>query len=93
MNFINNAIKFTSCGGKVKIYIRDKPEFNLIYLSVSDTGEGMNPEILSQICKPYVTFNFKNSNKYGNGIGLCSSQTIISQIGPCEKLFITSVEG
>ncbi len=38
MNFINNAIKFTTRRGKIVITIREKPEINLIYISVSDTG-------------------------------------------------------
>ena len=33
----------------------------------------MSPEILGKIGKPYATFNNKNMNSYGTGIGLFTS--------------------
>lgn len=32
-------------------------------------------------------------NSHGNGIGLNSAQSIVSLIGPCEKLLVSSQEG
>ncbi len=65
----------------------------MIYISVRDSGVGMSPEVLSKICKPYMTFNTNQMNCYGTGIGLYTSQIISSIIGPSEKLFLSSSEG
>jgi signal transduction histidine kinase len=32
-------------------------------------------------------------NKYGTGIGLFTANNIVAQMGPCEKMFISSEEG
>ena len=90
MNLINNAIKFTNKNGRVVIDVKDYPEHNLIYFRISDSGVGMGPEVLAKICQPYGTVNNQNMNNYGSGIGLFTSQVITSQIGPCDKILISS---
>ena len=50
----------------------------------------MSPEVLTKICQPYGTVNNQNMNNYGTGIGLFTSQIITSQIGPCDKILISS---
>ncbi len=46
MNLINNAIKFTLKGGDVIVELEEFICYNLIYITVTDNGVGMSPEIL-----------------------------------------------
>ena len=67
-NFLSNALKFTSEGGKVMLYLKQTTEG--IAFEVTDTGRGIAPEDL-----PYIFDRFYQSQKQktaegGTGIGL-----------------------
>jgi signal transduction histidine kinase len=61
-NLINNAIKFTSQKGGI--------------ISVKDTGEGINPEIIPRL---FTKFTTKSSS--GTGLGLYISKSIVEAHG------------
>ena len=68
-NIVSNAIKFTPVGGRIHIKLSQTSE--LVILSVTDTGTGMEPEILERL----FTFDPKvqragTMGERGTGLGL-----------------------
>lgn len=84
-NLINNAIKHTGKGAIMLGYevLRDEIEF-----SVTDTGDGMSPEVQQHV---FDRFYKGNSFKQGTGLGLSICKSIIEQIGG--KIGVESEEG
>lgn len=66
-NLLNNAIKFTPSGGKVRIELRSEEAG--FRISVSDTGKGISPDFL-----PFVFDRFRqqeaSSTRSAGGLGL-----------------------
>ena len=84
-NFINNAIKHTSKGTIVLGYEVRQDE---IEFSVTDTGDGMSPEVQQHV---FDRFYKGNSFKQGTGLGLSICKSIIEQVGG--KIGVESEEG
>lgn len=69
-NLLTNAIKFTEAGA---ITITTKVEENgMLCITVSDTGTGIDPEVMSRIFDKFVTKSDK-----GTGIGLYICKKIV----------------
>ena len=69
LNLLSNAIKFTPAGGFITVSIgtNDKGPF----LSVSDTGIGMQPEDIPTALKPFQQIENSIARQYeGTGLGL-----------------------
>jgi signal transduction histidine kinase len=62
-NLLSNAIKFTPAGGVVNISLESCGRHHTI--TVSDTGEGIEPDFLPFIFDPY-----RRAEKSGGGLGL-----------------------
>ncbi len=75
MNLLSNCLKFTSAGDKVEIVLRSSKR-GLATLKVADSGEGIPPDLLPQVFKPYVT-----KSTGGCGIGLAIVKRIADQAG------------
>jgi len=69
-NLINNAVKFTSQGDKIKVSAR--PQEGMVKFEVSDTGVGMNPKIKESIFRldQKVDSSLGTSRESGSGLGL-----------------------
>jgi two-component system sensor kinase FixL len=77
VNLFKNALEAMPRGGTLSVDCRVKGE-NL-EISVSDTGEGMSPEVADKIFQPYYTTKEK-----GTGLGLAICQFIVKeQHGGC----------
>ncbi|WP_106829839.1 sensor histidine kinase [Parabacteroides pacaensis] len=74
-NFINNAIKYTF-SGSITLHYELLPE--KVLFSVTDTGEGMSPEVQSHI---FERFYKGNDFKQGTGLGLSICETIVKRLG------------
>ena len=79
VNFVSNALKFTSQG---RIVIRASCETPCegearIRLAVSDTGSGIPPEKIAEIFQRTSTFRADG----GHGIGLVISRKLIERMG------------
>jgi len=71
---VGNAIKFTQ-QGSISIRYGVSPEPNMLYISVSDTGIGIAPEMISSIFKPFLQSDPSLTRQYGGmGIGLSVAQ-------------------
>ncbi|MCC6221756.1 MAG: response regulator [Deltaproteobacteria bacterium] len=73
-NLIHNAIKFTPRGGKVKIFVQRKG--NSVSISVSDTGQGIEPEARAKLFGKFTRLD-KHQNVEGTGLGLFVAKSIV----------------
>jgi signal transduction histidine kinase len=79
-NLLSNAIKFTPPGGtvQVRLYRRDSS----IRFSVSDTGEGIDPEFLPHVFDRFRQGNSTTTRKHGGlGLGLAIVRHILELHG------------
>lgn len=72
LNLLKNALEATPNGKNV--YVTTKEEDNEIIIKIKDEGNGITPENLPKIFRPY--FSTKDG---GNGIGLSLSKKIIEK--------------
>jgi signal transduction histidine kinase len=70
-NLLSNAIRHTPSGGSVKVGV------NPSTLTVSDTGEGIPPELLPHVFERFA----KGLNSKGSGLGLAIAHDIIEAHG------------
>lgn len=74
INLLSNAVKFTDEGGSVTLnVVQTSKTDEKVYMKfiVSDTGCGMNEDMLSRIFKPFEQESTYNTRKYGgSGLGL-----------------------
>lgn len=71
MNILENAVEFTKTG-RILIDITTDDKSNEIYLSISDSGGGIDPKIL-----PKLFTKFVSKSKKGTGLGLYICKKII----------------
>ncbi len=77
MNLSINARDAMPEGGRLTIAAKRLSQAELL-LSVEDTGVGIPPEIKNQLFEPFFT---TKSSAQGSGLGLATTQRIISAIG------------
>jgi len=73
VNVIKNAIEaIESTGQPGEVVLKGGPQGRRSYLSVSDTGPGLSPEVQAQLFTPFYT-----TRDHGQGIGLTMVQEIL----------------
>lgn len=79
INLLDNAIKFSPNGGRIKITYRPVIEDNLrhLYFEVADEGPGIRPEDIERIFEPFFVGEMAKSFKKGAGLGLCFCKAIV----------------
>jgi CheY-like chemotaxis protein len=78
LNLASNAKDAMPGGGQLTISLKTDHQEKLALLTVSDTGEGIEEEMLEQIFDPF--FTTKRPGK-GTGLGLASVRNLIDQMG------------
>jgi len=73
-NILSNAFKFTPDGGKVSLDIRED-EGGRVYITVSDTGVGMDKDTLQRVFERFYQGNSKQLTA-GSGIGMHLAKSI-----------------
>lgn len=69
-NLVNNALKYTPQGGKVRVTARKVPE-NKVRIEVSDTGTGIEPDIVADLFRIEKTVSREGlDGERGTGLGL-----------------------
>ncbi|WDT82592.1 MAG: ATP-binding protein [Candidatus Manganitrophus sp.] len=75
-NLISNAVKFTEKGG-VTIRVKNLSEEGWVEIAVSDTGRGIEPELLPKIFESF--YQVEESRVFGgSGLGLTIVQELVS---------------
>lgn len=74
LNLFLNAIEIMNPGGCLTVRTLSLPQQNEVFLSVKDTGPGIDPDILPKIFDPFIT-----SKHTGTGLGLTITHDIIEQ--------------
>jgi signal transduction histidine kinase len=77
MLLIDNAIKYTPCGGRVIVCVRLNDRSEAV-CEISDNGIGIEPADLPQIFERfYRADNAKQSTEPGSGLGLAIARKIV----------------
>ena len=82
INLLSNAIKYNREKGTVTVvmdFTATSP--NRIRVSVSDTGEGLPPEKLTQLFQSFNRLGRETSTEEGTGIGLVVSKRLVELMG------------
>jgi signal transduction histidine kinase len=69
-NLLSNAIRHTPSGGSVKVAVSSASDH--VTLTVTDTGEGISPELLPRVFERFV----KGPTSTGSGLGLAIARDI-----------------
>jgi PAS domain S-box-containing protein len=78
-NLVSNAIKYTPEGGAVRVRTRRDDEEAI--LEVEDTGIGIDPDLVSDLFKPFRQGSEGTGRKYeGTGLGLAITQQVLEQM-------------
>lgn len=77
-NLIGNALKHTT-RGSISYGYKLTPDHNNIIFHVTDTGSGIEPEIIGNIFKTYVSKDAQTHQGYGLGLPL--SKIIVEKLG------------
>jgi PAS domain S-box-containing protein len=79
-NVLSNAFKFTPPGGTVQVKLRRKG--SSIQLTVSDTGEGIDPKFLPHVFDRFRQANSSSTRRHGGlGLGLAIVRHIVELHG------------
>lgn len=79
-NLLNNAIKFTSKGGRVQVLLQRISSH--VDLSVIDTGEGISPEFLPYIFNRFQQADPSTTRRHGGlGLGLAIVKSLVELHG------------
>jgi PAS domain S-box-containing protein len=80
LNLLSNAIKYNRPNGSVTISCDPRPS-SKVRLSVSDTGPGINPDLIERLFTPFDRLDAETSGIEGTGLGLALSRGLVEAIG------------
>jgi signal transduction histidine kinase len=76
-NLLRNALKFTNEGTiSVRVGKNDSPSYSEAIVSISDSGQGIDPEVMYKLFEKFVSKSVK-----GTGLGLFISKSIVEAHG------------
>ena len=84
INFLSNAVKFTSEGEIIVTFRQMLLQENSVDLMirVHDTGIGMTPEFINHIFRPFEQESIDTSKKYGGtGLGMAITDQLVQLMG------------
>jgi PAS domain S-box-containing protein len=84
INLAQNAIKFTEKGGvELRVLTLEKSEKRArLVFTVTDTGVGIDPEILPYLFEPFTQAESSTTRKFGGaGLGLAISRRLVELMG------------
>lgn len=94
INFLSNAVKFTE-QGEIVVTIRQMMlrEGNVdLFLRVHDTGQGMDPNFVYRIFRPFEQESIETGKKYGGtGLGMAITDQLVHLMGG--QILVESLPG
>jgi signal transduction histidine kinase/ligand-binding sensor domain-containing protein/AraC-like DNA-binding protein/AmiR/NasT family two-component response regulator len=79
-NLLSNAFKFTPPHGTVSLHITRLVRKGYLYIQISDTGKGFDPQEAQKIFEPfYIAGADAHQQASGTGIGLSLARSIVLQ--------------
>ncbi len=82
INLLNNAVKFTPEGGRVRLEVRGNQAEQSIRFSVIDTGIGIAPEDQCKLFQVFMQVDSRLSRRYeGTGLGLALVKKLVEMHG------------
>lgn len=80
-NLILNAVKFTPAGGRITVRTTN-PSPKVIQVEITDSGIGIDSEMLSEIFEPFHQGEHSTTRRYGGvGLGLTIAKGLIEAHG------------
>jgi CheY-like chemotaxis protein len=80
LNLVTNAIKYNKKGGSVILKVSLHTS-TVLRFAVDDTGEGVSPDMVDELFKPFSRLGREALNIEGTGIGLVISKMLMEQMG------------
>ena len=81
-NLLQNAAKFTSAGGRVRVGTAAVPSRGRVVLRILDNGAGMDPAILGRLFQPFMQAEATlDRSKGGLGLGLALVKGLVEMHG------------
>lgn len=84
-NILSNAVKYTAAPGKITMTVEEvgsKNDEAMIRFVISDTGVGIDPELLPHIFEPFPLMEGESAEKSGNtGLGMAITKKIVDMMG------------
>lgn len=85
-NLLSNAVKFTPHGGKVQVFLERINSH--VELSISDTGQGIDPDFLPYVFDRFRQAESSTSRKHGGlGLGLSIVRSLVELHGGTVRAF------
>lgn len=84
MNLISNAFKFTSAGGRIRVYVTEteaSAEEAVFCFRVADNGIGISEKDQERIFESFEQVGTNYSKSQGTGLGLAISKNIVELMG------------
>lgn len=82
LNLVGDCVKYTQPGGEVRITVADDLDRDVVEVTVSDTGIGIDKDDLPFIFDDfYRAENAQRLEKDGSGLGLSIAKQIVNSIG------------
>ncbi len=82
MNLVSNAVKFTEKGSIIVSIGEERGSRNRLFLSVSDTGIGIDPAQIETLFDPFVQEDSSITRRFGgSGLGLAICQKLVAVMG------------
>jgi signal transduction histidine kinase len=79
-NLLSNAVKFSAPGGQVEVRARSSE--NTTQISVTDHGQGIDPDFLPHVFEPFRQANGSTTRRHGGlGLGLAIVRQIVHAHG------------
>lgn len=80
INLLSNAIKYNKVGGNVRVSCEEQTP-GRVRISVSDSGEGLTAEKITQLFQPFNRLGKETTTEQGTGIGLVMTKRLVELMG------------